>query len=145
MAPEFQRSGIVTQKFDVYAFGVVVLDLSSGMEAFRYRVDEETGAYVRISVMETAGEALAGGGGGIRKWVDRRLKDSFPVEAVEKLAALALECVVDNPDSLPDMGRVPTNSVESITAVSGAKTVASCDVRVIAVTFNCILVLQTFF
>ncbi|CAA2991252.1 lysM domain receptor-like kinase 3 [Olea europaea subsp. europaea] len=105
MAPEFQRSGIVTQKFDVYAFGVVVLELSLGMEASRYGVDEETGAYVRIAVVETAREAVAGGGGDIRKWVDRRLKDSFPVEVVEKLAALALECVVDDPDSLPDMGR----------------------------------------
>lgn len=62
MAPEFQRSGIATQKCEVYAFGVVVLELLSGMEAFRYRVDEETGAYVRMSVVETATEAVAGGG-----------------------------------------------------------------------------------
>ncbi|CAI9772998.1 unnamed protein product [Fraxinus pennsylvanica] len=106
MAPEFQRSGIATQKCDVYAFGVVVLELLSGMEALRYRVDEETGAYVRVSVVEAARVALEGGGGGIRKWVDRRLKDSFPVEVVEKLAVLALDCVVDDPDSRPDMGRV---------------------------------------
>ncbi|KAL2503535.1 Protein kinase superfamily protein [Abeliophyllum distichum] len=106
MPPEFQRSGIATQKCDVYAFGVVVLELLSGMEALRYRVDEETGAFVRISVVEAAREAVEGGGGGIRKWVDRRLRDSFPVEVVEKLACLALDCVVDDPDSRPDMGRV---------------------------------------
>lgn len=76
------------------------------MEALKYRVDEETGAYVRISVVEAAREAVEGGGGGIRKWVDRRLKDSFPVEVVEKLARLALDCVVDDPDTRPDMGQV---------------------------------------
>ncbi|KAI3458961.1 hypothetical protein Pfo_015624 [Paulownia fortunei] len=106
MAPEFQRSGIATQKCDVYAFGVVILELLSGMEALTYRIDEESGGYVRISVVDTAREAVEGGGGGVRKWVDKRLRDSYPVEVVEKLARLALDCVVDDPESRPDMGKV---------------------------------------
>lgn len=106
MAPEFQRSGIATQKCDVYAFGVVILELLSGMEALTYTVDEESGSYVRISVVDTAREAVEGGGGGVRQWVDKRLKDSYPVEVVEKLTCLALDCVVDDPDSRPDMGKV---------------------------------------
>ncbi|XP_022863648.1 lysM domain receptor-like kinase 3 isoform X2 [Olea europaea var. sylvestris] len=106
MAPEFQISGIATQKCDVYAFGVVVLELLSGMEALSYRVDEETGAYVRTSVVEVARQAAESGYGGIRKWVDRRLKDSFPVEVVEKLTRLALDCVADDPGTRPDMGQV---------------------------------------
>ncbi|XP_047970196.1 lysM domain receptor-like kinase 3 [Salvia hispanica] len=103
MAPEFQRSGIATQKCDVYAFGVVILELVSGMEALTYRVDEESGSYVRISVVDAAREALEGG---VRQWVDKRLKDSYPVEVVEKLTRLALDCVADDPDSRPDMGKV---------------------------------------
>ncbi|XP_073293301.1 lysM domain receptor-like kinase 3 isoform X1 [Primulina huaijiensis] len=106
MAPEFQTSGIVTQKCDVYAFGVVILELLSGMEALRYIVDEESGGYVRISVVEAAREAMEGGGGGIRMWIDRRLNDSYPVEVVEKLARLALDCVVDDPEIRPEMGKV---------------------------------------
>ncbi|KAK4385952.1 LysM domain receptor-like kinase [Sesamum angolense] len=106
MAPEFQRSGIVTQKCDVYAFGVVILELLSGMEALTYRVDEESGSYVRISVVDAAREAVEGGGGGVRKWVDKRLRDSYPVDVVEKLARLALDCVMDDPESRPDMGKV---------------------------------------
>ncbi|KAG8380521.1 hypothetical protein BUALT_Bualt06G0024300 [Buddleja alternifolia] len=106
MAPEFQRSGIATQKCDVYAFGVVILELLSGMEALKYRIDEESGSYVRISVVEVAREAVGGGGGGIRGWVDKRLRDSYPVEVVENLARLALDCVVDDPENRPDMGRV---------------------------------------
>ncbi|KAJ4845806.1 hypothetical protein Tsubulata_027811 [Turnera subulata] len=47
MAPEFQGSGIVTQKCDVYAFGVVVLELVSGEDALRYYFDEERGGYRR--------------------------------------------------------------------------------------------------
>ncbi|XP_073127962.1 lysM domain receptor-like kinase 3 [Henckelia pumila] len=75
MAPEFQMSGIMTQKCDVYAFGVVILELLSGMEA-------------------------------LRMWLDRRLNDSYPVEVVEKLTRLALDCVVDDPEIRLDMGKV---------------------------------------
>ncbi|KAL6586371.1 hypothetical protein OROMI_001359 [Orobanche minor] len=106
MAPEFQRSGKVTQKCDVYAFGVVILELLSGMEALTYKIDEEGGSYTRISVVDTARVAVEGGGGGVRKWVDKRLRDSYPVQVVEKLARLALDCVADDPKSRPDMSKV---------------------------------------
>lgn len=106
MAPEFQRSGVATQKCDVYAFGVVILELLSGMEALRYTVDEESGSYARISVIDTAMKAAEGGGGGVRQWVDKRMKDSYPVEVVEKMMRLALDCVADDPDRRPDMGKV---------------------------------------
>ncbi|KAL3649707.1 hypothetical protein CASFOL_006110 [Castilleja foliolosa] len=104
MAPEFQRSGIVTQKCDVYAYGVVILELLSGMEALTYEIDEDSGSYTRTSVVETARAAV--GGRGVRTWVDKRLRDSYPVEVVEKLARLALDCVADDPDSRPDMGKL---------------------------------------
>ncbi|KAL6208703.1 hypothetical protein ACLB2K_019649 [Fragaria x ananassa] len=38
------------------------------------------------------------GGGGVRRWVDRRLKDSFPMEVAEKMVQVALECVEDEED-----------------------------------------------
>ncbi|KAK3232478.1 hypothetical protein Dsin_004359 [Dipteronia sinensis] len=107
MSPEFQVSGIATQKCDVYAFGVVLLELLSGKEALRFVIDEGSGGYERISVIENASHAVAGpGGGGVRKWVDRRLKDSYPVEVAEKMVALGLQCVDENPEKRPDMGKV---------------------------------------
>jgi hypothetical protein len=39
-------------------------------------------------------------------WVDRRLKDSFPVDVAEKLTRVALDCVHVDPDKRPNMGRV---------------------------------------
>ncbi|KAL6126448.1 hypothetical protein ACLB2K_074497 [Fragaria x ananassa] len=105
MAPEFQLSGVVTQKFDVYAFGVVMLELMSGDEPLKYMMEAEEGGYKRMSLIETAREAVKCGGG-VRRWVDRRLKDSFPMEVAEKLVQVALECVEDDPERRPDMGRV---------------------------------------
>ncbi|GAV62509.1 Pkinase domain-containing protein [Cephalotus follicularis] len=106
MAPEFQGSGIATQKCDVYAFGVVLLELLSGEEGLRYVFDEGGGGYKRVSVIETAREAVSGGVGGVRRWADRRLKDSFPVEVAEKTVIVGLECVEEDPYKRPDMGRV---------------------------------------
>ncbi|KAH0865213.1 hypothetical protein HID58_082424 [Brassica napus] len=100
MSPEFQASGIATRESDVFAFGVVMLELLSGEEPLKYRYDKATGDFERTSVIETAKAGL------LRRWVDRRLGDSFPVAVVEKLTRLALECAVEDPVNRPEMGRV---------------------------------------
>ncbi|RXI07485.1 hypothetical protein DVH24_005258 [Malus domestica] len=109
MAPEFQLTGIVTQKCDVYAFGVVLLELISGAEPLKYIMDENgaDGVYRRVTVIESAREAVRSGArGGVRRWVDRRLKDSFPMDVADKMVLVALECVEEDPDRRPDMDRV---------------------------------------
>ncbi|KAJ7975048.1 LysM domain receptor-like kinase [Quillaja saponaria] len=106
MAPELQVTGIATQKTDVYAFGIVVLELLCGEEALKYKFNENGGGgYKRLSVIDPAREAVAEVGG-VRKWIDKRLKDSFPVEVAEKMVWVGLECVGDDPEKRPDMGRV---------------------------------------
>jgi serine/threonine protein kinase len=105
MAPEFQVTGVATQKTDVYAFGVVILELLSGLEAVRFELEGNDGGYRRVSVVDTAREALKEHGG-VRKWVDRRLKDSFPMDVAEKIIRVGLECVADDPKERPGMGRV---------------------------------------
>ncbi|XVF46301.1 hypothetical protein PTKIN_Ptkin03bG0016800 [Pterospermum kingtungense] len=106
MSPEFRSTGVATQKSDVYAFGVVILELLSGDEPLKYRYDKKTGDFQRTSVMDTAAAVAAEGGEGLRRWIDRRLNDSFPVEVAERLIRLALDCVHVDPDKRPDMGRV---------------------------------------
>lgn len=107
IAPEMMSNGSMSQKIDVYAFGVVVLELISGNEALKYIFEEgNRGGYVRVSVIETARRAMENGIGGIRTWVDRRLKDSFPMEVAEKMVVVGLECVEEDPEKRPDMGRV---------------------------------------
>ncbi|XP_022731481.1 lysM domain receptor-like kinase 3 [Durio zibethinus] len=106
MSPEFISSGVATQKSDVFAFGVVILELFSGEEPLKYQYDRNTSNFLRTSVMDTAAEAAEDGREGLRRWIDRRLNDSFPVEVAEKLIRLALDCVHVDPDKRPDMGRV---------------------------------------
>ena len=114
MSPEYLTSGVATKKSDVYAFGVVILELLSGNEAVKFRYDKESGEFVTRSVIEAAREVVDGGDGGgdggvegrLRRWVDRRLEDSFPVEVAGEMIRVGLKCVEEDPDERPDMGRV---------------------------------------
>lgn len=109
MSPEFQSTGVATQQSDVYAFGVVILELLSGEEPLKYKFDKTTGEFRRTSVIDTAIAAIDdtdGKDGRLRRWVDKRLKDSFPVEVAEKVTRLALDCVHVDPDQRPDMSHV---------------------------------------
>ncbi|KAJ1281658.1 hypothetical protein BS78_04G322400 [Paspalum vaginatum] len=108
MAPELVAGGPPSRRSDVFALGVVLLELLSGQEPVRYElVNRGTGEYERTSLIETAEAAAAEGAGeGMRRWVDRRLRDSFPVDAAESLTALALRCVAKDPLARPDMAWV---------------------------------------
>ncbi|KAM0896914.1 hypothetical protein ACQ4PT_022906 [Festuca glaucescens] len=99
---------------DVHAFGVLLLQLLSGeAEASRFRFDRATKEFATVSVLDTAAEAL--GTGRVRTWVDRRLRDSFPVAAAERLVEVGLRCA--SPEKPPEMswvaGKVSKAYVES--------------------------------
>jgi len=56
-------------------------------------------------VVDTA-RVAAGEYGGVRKWMDKRLRDSFPVNVAERMIRVGLDCVGNDPNERPDMGRV---------------------------------------
>lgn len=100
MAPEYVASGVVTQKNDVYAFGVVLLELLTGEEAVRF-VREEMGAYRKISLVE--GLTRVDGDAVLRSWMDGRLKDSYPLDCVQRVVQIARACVDLDPHKRPEM------------------------------------------
>lgn len=110
MSPEFQITGVGTRKSDVYAFGVVLVELLSGQEPVKYKYNKATKEYLKMSAVDAARAVVEDGGGEregrLRKWVDIRLKDSYPVEVADKMTRLAIECLHVDPDKRPDMRRV---------------------------------------
>ncbi|KAF3788904.1 kinase and PP2C-like domain-containing protein [Nymphaea thermarum] len=102
MAPEYVSSGTLTRKGDVFAFGVVLLEILTGSEPVRFTRHRETKVIERVSLVEEA-RSVASDRGGLRRWVDPRLKDSFPVDSAEKMLDVGTACVDPDPGKRPDM------------------------------------------
>nr|VDC95346.1 unnamed protein product [Brassica oleracea] len=64
MSPDFQASGVATQESDVFAFGVMMLELLSGEEPLKYTYEKTAGDFERTLVIETAKAVVDGGDGG---------------------------------------------------------------------------------
>lgn len=122
MAPELIKGGSVSRRSDVFALGVVLLELITGEEPVKNTFDRASKEYRSVSLIERARELVGaaelddedspvtakvdlaeGRKKNIRQWVDRRLKDSFPVEVVEKLMLIALRCVEAEAERRPSM------------------------------------------
>ncbi|RLN40704.1 protein LYK5-like [Panicum miliaceum] len=108
LAPEYLEHGLITPKLDVFAFGVILLELLSGKEAAF--TDGETGEEALL--WEAAEKALVAGGGGdvdrakARTFVDPRLHGDYPMDLALAVAALALRCVAREPRARPGMDEV---------------------------------------
>ncbi|KAK7404756.1 hypothetical protein VNO78_05713 [Psophocarpus tetragonolobus] len=91
VAPEFLLHGSVSEKVDIFAFGVVLLELISGRDNF-------DGKPIKDSLGFLLGEASQG----LRSFVDPNLKDYSLPEAL-CLSFLAKDCVADDPLHRPTM------------------------------------------
>ncbi|KAK7262286.1 hypothetical protein RJT34_29852 [Clitoria ternatea] len=96
VAPEYLLHGSVSEKVDIFAFGVVLLELISGRDSF-------DGKSIKDSLGFLLGEASEGGCfEGLRSFMDPNLKDYSLPEAL-CLSFLAKDCVADDPLRRPTM------------------------------------------
>ncbi|XP_028758101.1 lysM domain receptor-like kinase 3 [Neltuma alba] len=102
MPPEYAQYGDVSPKIDVYAFGVVIYELISAKEAIIKINESITDSKGIVSLFDgvlnqpNPTEDL-------RKLVDPRLGDDYPIDSVHKMAQLAKACTQDNPQLRPSM------------------------------------------
>lgn len=100
MAPEYKETGLVTPKIDVYAFGVVVLELVTGKEA----VSMEGGREVLLSSMKpNIGENME-----VRLpgFIDSNIRETQKMEFAKLMAKLSTACLNQEPEQRPSMGEV---------------------------------------
>ncbi|XVF81980.1 hypothetical protein PTKIN_Ptkin16aG0006200 [Pterospermum kingtungense] len=99
MAPEFAcRTVKITEKCDVYGFGVLVLEVVTGKRPVEYMEDD---VVVLCDVVRAALED-----GRVEECVDGRLQGKFPVEEAIPVMKLGLICTSQVPSNRPDMGEV---------------------------------------
>ncbi|KAI3989488.1 hypothetical protein MKX01_022763 [Papaver californicum] len=110
MAPEYLESGVITPKMDVFAFGVIILELLSGKEAAtmssldngKMGGDELLSESVKMVLEgENVREKLVG-------FIDPSLKKEYPLDLAFSMAQLAMECVSPDMNSRPSMLKVFT-------------------------------------
>ncbi|KAE8057477.1 hypothetical protein FH972_014167 [Carpinus fangiana] len=105
MAPEYIENGVITPKLDVFAFGVVMLELLSGREATaadKHGGDDDELLYASIRrVLEgnNVREKLRG-------FVDPSLRHEYPLDLAFSMAQLAKSCVAHDLNSRPAMPEV---------------------------------------
>ncbi|KAG4995619.1 hypothetical protein JHK84_032588 [Glycine max] len=99
LAPEYAATGRVTTKVDVYAFGVVLMELITGRRALDDTVPDERSHLVswfrRVLINKE----------NIPKAIDQTLDpDEETMESIYKVAELAGHCTAREPYQRPDMG-----------------------------------------
>ncbi|KAK4577214.1 hypothetical protein RGQ29_027642 [Quercus rubra] len=102
MPPEYAQYGDVSSKVDVYAFGVVLYELISAKEAV---FKDNSSAHESMGLVALFEDILSQPNPreDLRKVVDARLGDDYPLDSVWKVAQLAKACTLENPQLRPSM------------------------------------------
>ncbi|KAL1191475.1 putative LRR receptor-like serine/threonine-protein kinase IRK [Cardamine amara subsp. amara] len=112
MAPEFAcRTVKITEKCDVYGFGVLVLEVVTGKKPVEYLEDDV------VVLCDMVREALEDGRAD--ECIDPRLQGKFPVEEAVAVIKLGLICTSQVPSSRPHMGEA-VNILRMIRCPSGS-------------------------
>ncbi|XP_058113462.1 probable serine/threonine-protein kinase PBL17 [Magnolia sinica] len=99
-APEYVMTGHLTARSDVYGFGVVLLELLIGRKALdKSRPSREH------NLVEWA-RPLLNHNRKLMKILDPRMEGQYSVKAAQKVAALAYQCLSQNPKGRPTMSEV---------------------------------------
>ncbi|XP_030533936.1 receptor-like kinase TMK4 [Rhodamnia argentea] len=99
LAPEYAATGRVTTKVDIYAYGVVLMEILTGRKALDDSLPDESAHLVtwfrRVVINKE----------NIPKVIDQTLNpDNDTLESICKVAELAGHCTTREPSQRPDMG-----------------------------------------
>jgi LysM repeat protein len=97
VAPEYVVDGSVSEKVDIFAFGVVLLELISGK-------DDVDGKSFKECIAFLGGKTTEGGCfDGLRSFMDPCLKEDYPLAEALCVTVLAKACVEEDPLHRPSM------------------------------------------
>nr|GLL41128.1 serine/threonine receptor-like kinase NFP [Ipomoea trifida] len=101
ISPEYLADGVVSTKMDVFAFGVVLLELITGQEAMDGEGRALWGKVTGAGVLKGSEEMKAAQ---VREWMDPCLgRESCSMESVINVMAVAVACLNKDPSKRPTM------------------------------------------
>ncbi|KAG6546481.1 hypothetical protein Mapa_012030 [Marchantia paleacea] len=98
-SPEYATEGIVSEKLDVYSFGIVVLEIVAGRLCIDFTLPHEQ-IYLRSWAITLYGE------GKVSNLVDKRLKGDYDEEEVLLVVNMALSCLKADPKKRATMSQL---------------------------------------
>ncbi|KAG6553873.1 hypothetical protein Mapa_004790 [Marchantia paleacea] len=98
-SPEYATEGVVSEKLEIYSFGIVLLEIVSGRLCINYKMPVEQ-IYLRGWAMTLYEE------GNLMKLVDKELMGAYDVEEVLLVLETALSCLQMDPKKRPSMSQV---------------------------------------
>uniref|UniRef100_A0A5B6YNP9 Protein kinase domain-containing protein n=1 Tax=Davidia involucrata TaxID=16924 RepID=A0A5B6YNP9_DAVIN len=99
LAPEYIENGIVSVRTDVYAFGIVLIQLISGHKVVDSKREDQ-----RESLRQWAEPLIVRLA--LHELIDPRLGESYDTYELYHMARTAYLCVQSNPEMRPSMGQV---------------------------------------
>uniref|UniRef100_A0A0D9ZG93 non-specific serine/threonine protein kinase n=1 Tax=Oryza glumipatula TaxID=40148 RepID=A0A0D9ZG93_9ORYZ len=102
LAPEWLSGVAITPKVDVYSYGIVLLEIISGMRSLPnvHSSNSHHAAYFPVQAISKLHE------GDVQSLVDPRLSGDFNLEEAERVCKVACWCIQDNEFDRPTMGEV---------------------------------------
>nr|ABN50364.2 LysM-domain containing receptor-like kinase [Sesbania rostrata] len=120
MAPEYLENGLVSTKLDVYAFGVMMLEILTGKEVAAILTEENPN-------LEDVLSAILGEKGGqqrLKEFMDPSLQGNYPLELAMFVVEMIDNCIKKDPTSRPAMHEiVPSLSITLNSSLSWEKSV----------------------
>ncbi|KAK1406497.1 hypothetical protein QVD17_41871 [Tagetes erecta] len=100
LAPEYTQTGLITDKADVYAFGVVLLEILTGIKATEFSRTSKK------QYFSEWGRRLLVEGKVCAEMIDPRLANKYDVKEVQCMMYAAGLCVSPHPEQRPRMSKV---------------------------------------
>nr|DAD36057.1 TPA_asm: hypothetical protein HUJ06_006697 [Nelumbo nucifera] len=107
--PHYLRTGIASKKNDVYSFGVIVLELITGIEAFCSEKEQ---------LLTSIAGPLLGDLNKVPEMVDSRLEGQFETGEAMAMASISALCLRQQPSLRPSMAEILCTIRERISCLS---------------------------
>ncbi|XP_010250766.1 PREDICTED: protein LYK2-like [Nelumbo nucifera] len=124
LAPEFVQHGIISSSTDIFAYGVVLLEVLSGQTPITR--DKEKGGNNFLLSEKIKSILNSGDADELGDWIDPALGNNYSFDAAVSLANLARACVEEDPSARPTAGDIVYKLQKLAEEFADSEEITSC-------------------